>query len=89
MDFPKVISVQALDEKTLLVEFNNKEIKEYDVSPFFSKPMFAPLKNPLFFKSVRVEPGGYAVAWNDEMDISEYELWKNGRPMQSTIPGKV
>jgi hypothetical protein len=25
-----------------------------------------------------VEPGGYAVAWNSEIDISEYELWQNG-----------
>ncbi len=80
MNFPKVIAVQALDEKTLLVEFNNNEIKEYDVSPLLSNSMFAPLRNPFFFKSVHVEPGGYAVAWNDEVDISEYELWKHGRP---------
>jgi hypothetical protein len=27
------------------------------------------------FKAVKVEKGGYAVAWNSEIDISEYELW--------------
>jgi hypothetical protein len=27
---------------------------------------------------VRIEQGGYAVSWNEEIDISEYELWVNG-----------
>jgi hypothetical protein len=31
-----------------------------------------------FFKNVKVEQGGYAVSWNDDIDISEYELWCNG-----------
>jgi hypothetical protein len=44
--------------------------------------MFAPLKNPSFFKNVKVETGGYAVYWNDNIDISEYELWKNGKYSQ-------
>jgi len=41
--------------------------------------MFAPLKNSSFSKNVKVEAGGYAVYWNDMIDISEYELWKNGK----------
>ena len=28
--------------------------------------------------SVTVELGGYAVVWNKDIDISEYELWSNG-----------
>jgi hypothetical protein len=28
---------------------------------------------------VKVDPGGYWVSWNDEADLSEYELWVNGR----------
>jgi hypothetical protein len=43
--------------------------------------MFAPLSNATLFKSVRVEQGGYAVAWNNEIDISEYELWVHGEIM--------
>jgi len=33
----------------------------------------------VFFKNVKVEAGGYSVYWNDKIDISEYELWKNGK----------
>ncbi|CDH46826.1 MAG: DUF2442 domain-containing protein [Candidatus Competibacteraceae bacterium] len=43
--------------------------------------MFADLKNSAFFKNVRVDQGGYAVYWNDEIDISEYELWTHGIPI--------
>ncbi len=39
------------------------------------------LKNPALFKSVQVEKGGYAVYWNSEIDISEYELWRHGQPL--------
>lgn len=40
--------------------------------------MFAPLSNPDFFKKLSIESGGYGLVWNDEIDISEYELWRNG-----------
>jgi len=40
--------------------------------------MFLPLQNPDFFKNVQVETGGYAVFWNEDIDISEYELWIHG-----------
>ena len=40
--------------------------------------MFAPLKNPSFFKDFRIEAGGYGLVWNEDIDISEYELWENG-----------
>ncbi|QTA83301.1 DUF2442 [Desulfonema limicola] len=43
--------------------------------------MFSALKNPAFFKNVQIEPGGYALIWNQDIDISEYEIWKNGTPI--------
>jgi hypothetical protein len=43
--------------------------------------MLTPLKNPALFKAVEVEQGGYAVIWNTEIDISEYELWSHGQAM--------
>ncbi|MCF2145869.1 hypothetical protein IQ276_005215 [Desmonostoc muscorum LEGE 12446] len=26
----------------------------------------------------RIVLGGYGIVWNEEIDLSEYELWKNG-----------
>ena len=81
MLYPKVQYVEALDDHTLLVQFDNRQIKRYDVTPLLEKEMFAPLRNPALFKSVQVEQGGYAVVWNRDIDISEYELWSNGQPV--------
>ena len=75
---PKVVAAKAIDTHTLLIEFDNHEIKQYDVNPLLDKDMFAPLKDANLFKEVQVEQGGYAVSWNKEIDISEYELWKHG-----------
>ena len=76
---PKIKSVETIDDHTLLVEFDNAQKREYDVAPLLKRELFAPLRNPTLFKSVQVEQGGYAVVWNRDIDISEYELWSNGR----------
>jgi hypothetical protein len=79
MHYPKVKSATVIDTHTLLVEFDNAEKKKYDVTPLLSNQMFAPLSNPALFKSVKVEQGGYAVVWSNEIDISEHELWMHGQ----------
>lgn len=33
MSYPKVKSVQAVDERTLVIEFDNKQKKKYDITP--------------------------------------------------------
>ncbi|MGC9387355.1 MAG: DUF2442 domain-containing protein [Hydrogenovibrio sp.] len=81
MQYPRIKSASAIDNHTLMVEFDNNEMKKYDVSPLLNKEMFAPLNNPVLFKAVKVEQGGVAVVWNSEIDISEYELWKHGQTM--------
>jgi len=78
MSIPKIKSAVASDHRTLTILFSNGEKKIYDVSKLLDTDMFAPLKNSSFFKNVKVEAGGYAVYWNDMIDISEYELWENG-----------
>jgi hypothetical protein len=79
MQYPKIKSAKAIDDHTLVVEFDNNEKKKYDISPLLEKEMFSPLKNPALFKAVQVETGGYAVVWNRDIDISEYELWRHGQ----------
>jgi uncharacterized protein DUF2442 len=79
MNYPKIQSVTTFDTHTLLITFNNGEKKKYDISSFLEKEMFAPLKDPVLFRNIKVEAGGYAVSWNNEIDISEFELWKNGQ----------
>lgn len=61
-----------------MVKFTNLEVKKYDISKLLENLMFVSLRNPGFFRNFTIEPGGYALVWNDEIDISEYELWQNG-----------
>ena len=79
MSYPKIRSVKTMNNHTLLVRFDNGQERKYNVASLLTKKMFAPLKNPVLFRSVEVEQGGYAITWNNDIDISEYELWRNGR----------
>ena len=78
MDTPKILSVQALEDKKLLVKFVNDAEKIYDCNPLLNMEMFEVLQNDAFFKSVRADLGGYGIAWNEDADLSEYELWPHG-----------
>lgn len=79
MSYPKIVSARAMDDHTLVVEFDNKKKKKYDVAPLLEKEMFSPLRNPALFKAVQIEKGGYAIFWNSDIDISEHELWIHGQ----------
>ena len=79
MPYPRIQSVEIIDDHTLLVGFDNAQKRTYDVVPLLERERFAPLKTPAFFRSVQVERGGHAVVWSSDIDISEYELWSNGQ----------
>ena len=81
MKYPKVQTAMAIDDHTLVIEFDNKQKKKYDITPLLKKEMFSLLKNPAVFKAVKVEHGGYAVVWDNNIDLSEYELWSHGQVM--------
>ena len=79
MNTPKIKSIIPSKNLLLLVTFQNSVVKEYDCSQLLSRSAFVPLRDEKIFNSVRVDAGGYGVSWNDELDLSEYELWTNGR----------
>lgn len=78
MNYPRIHQAKAIDDTTLIIEFTNQDVKTYDIRHLLDIAMFSPLQQPAFFKNFKVEPGGYGLVWNEEIDISEYELWKNG-----------
>jgi hypothetical protein len=56
-------------------------IKMYFCTPLLHLEMFHLLNNEAFFRSVKVDMGGYGIVWNDDIDLSEYELWVNGEEL--------
>jgi hypothetical protein len=79
MNTPRVQSAKPLEGKRLLVKFENGAEKTYDCNQLLHLEMSQSLKNEAFFKSVKVDAGGYGISWNDEVDLSEYELWINSK----------
>lgn len=78
MDIPKILSVQPLENKKLLIKFANGVEKIYDCKPLMEKIRpFKALENEGFFKQVKVDGGGYGLSWDDKVDLSEYEVWTN------------
>ena len=82
---PRILSVAAISDTELLVSFEGGVEKVYDCTRLFSRPQFALLKTPAFFRAVRADPGGYGISWNDDLDLSEYELWTNGKAPESRL----
>jgi len=75
----KVIDVLPLEDISVLVTFENGVKKIYDIKPLFNQfKNYEKLKDIDFFYNVKVDCGGYAICWDDEIDISEVELWDNG-----------
>ncbi len=79
--FNKVIAVIPFDNYVLQVQFEDNVTKMYDVKKLFqSESSFETLRDVHgLFKLVKVDTGGYGISWNDEIDISSDELWKNGK----------
>ena len=87
--FHKVKNVFALPEYKLSVQFAEGVTKIYDVKPLFEQiPVFANLKNNhQDFTGVSVDVGGYGIIWNDDLDLSCDELWKNGVQVDTPFDG--
>ena len=83
--YPKILKVQVLNKTNLLVEFDNNEQKIYSINHLLNNPIFAPLKDFNLFKNVQIEAGGYAISWNNEIDLSEYELYTIAFPINEAV----
>jgi hypothetical protein len=73
---PSVVSVQPTDDYKLIVSFDNRDTKLFDVSPYLDKGIFQELKDVSYFKRVSVAFG--SVEWPNEQDFSYDTLYLLG-----------
>ena len=83
-NIPRILSVAAITSTQLYVVFHDGSKRVYDCQPLLDRERFHHLKNCGFFRTVHVDAGGYGISWNDNIDLSEYELWTNGKPAAET-----
>lgn len=91
MEYPKIKYVEPLKDFKLFIIFENGEIKIYPLENLLNEPAFLLLKNESLFSQAKKEENGYGVVWNDDIDLSEYEVWKNGIAVSSVnkLAGKI
>lgn len=77
--YPKIQAVTPQPPYQLVVTFDNQMTKVYDCAMLLQNPIFASLTDPVIFQTVQRDAGGYGVIWNDDLDLSEAELWLHGR----------
>lgn len=80
----KVKNVFPIKNMLLHVLFENDIVKAYDINQLIDEfPIYKELlDNDPLFNQVHVDCGGHAIAWNEDIDISETELWENGIPVE-------
>ncbi len=83
--FHRIAHVKALPDLILWVEFSDRKQVCYRLSALLETiPQFRDLENiPGLFELVQIDPGGYGVSWNDDLDLSAEELYSNGKPVRN------
>ena len=76
--YPRIKYIEPLSDFRLFVIFDNGIIKVYALKERLETPAFKDLQEVSLFNAVHIATGGYGVIWNDNIDLSEYELWTNG-----------
>ncbi len=78
--FHKAKNVTPLPDYLLLVHFADGSDKQYDMKSLFDEyPVFLELKEtPGLFNQAKVDPGGYGISWNENVDIDAEEIYQNG-----------
>lgn len=77
--FHKIKNIETLPNLILKIKFENNEIKYYDMKNAIKKiKEFNILNNEDIFKNAQIDVGGYAVIWNEKLDIDCEELYVNG-----------
>ena len=73
---PTATDVKPMENFRLLVTFDNKEVRIFDVKPYITGKWYGELGNQAYFKSVMVD--GFTVVWPNGQDICPDDLYYMG-----------
>ncbi len=78
--FHRIKEVTPLKNFVIRALFQNGVEKTYDIRNLYKLfPQFKVFENnPDLFKQVMVDPGGYGISWNDELDLDAEDIWEFG-----------
>ena len=79
----KVTEVRVLADHQLELSFNTGETRVFDVGPYLDKGIFTELRDPSYFRSVRLAFG--SIAWPNEQDFGPESLYVESRAVAELI----
>lgn len=74
---PRILSVEALPEAKLRLEYETGEVKIFNVAPYMQGSWFGELKEKSYFDQVQLLPAGIGIEWPNGQDIAPHELYDN------------
>lgn len=80
---PKAIDGNVLENYELLITFDNKEQRIFDVKPYLEFIQFKSLKDYEQFKKVKI--AGLSIEWENGADICPNELYNNSNIVTDDI----
>ena len=78
MSIPKIISVEAITDYKIKLNYETGEIKLFDVLPYISGAWYEELNNYSYFKTVHIILNGKGIEWEHGQDIAPHELYDMG-----------
>lgn len=79
----KFTGVKPLDDYELELTFSTGEVRLFDVKPYLDKGIFTELKDPSYFRAVRLAFG--SVAWPNEQDFGPESLYVESRALPTVV----
>lgn len=78
--FVRGTNVKFLEDVTIEMTFQDGKIVRYDMSKMFSKfPQLRELRNNRkLFENGHLDPGGYGIIWNDDLDFEANSIYEDG-----------
>jgi|WetSurMetagenome_2_1015567.scaffolds.fasta_scaffold35299_3 hypothetical protein len=80
---PRVIAVKANDDYSLILTFDNQDVRIYQVKPLLNFGVFKELQNLHYFKQVKVVNG--TVQWANEQDICPDTLYLESKSISEYL----
>jgi hypothetical protein len=75
MSIPKIISVEAVKDYKIKLNYETGEIKLFNVLPYISGTWYRELNNYSYFKTVHIISNGKGIEWEHGQDIAPHELY--------------
>lgn len=82
----RIEDVIPISDTNLIIFFSDGNVKKCNLLDIFkNNPQFdAIAQNSAYFNKVDIEPGGYGIRWDDNLRISDKELYENGEVIPLT-----